>query len=271
MAYGMPKSGSTLAFELTRGLLLRLGHPQDKRDEVVGGERRVNFLDLVDGADDDLRLLDERVPLHQILVVKTHSAPTQAVRELAGAGRLICQAVFRDPRDNVLSLTDAGARDAIRGKGGFLSMTDMDVAVRACVRSFEVYEQWCEIDGVLTASYDEVAFRSEDFLRRVLAQTGCDGQAVDLAALCDEVKQERFTQFNKGLPRRYRHDLSTDACLRITARFADIIERHMEPELDDLDRALLPLARSFGVPESFAGLYCSTVQKRDPRHKARRP
>lgn len=260
LAYGMRKSGSTLAFELTRGLLLALGHPQHKRRELISAKHSVNFLNLGGGDKDRLlERLDALVPQHEILVVKTHSAPTQMVRDMARDGRLMCQAVFRDPRDNVLSLVDAGVRARAKGGGAFSGIADLDTAIGACTRAFEVFEQWGEVAGVVTAIYDEVAFRSEAFLHRLVQQLGYDTVEVNLDAVCAKAKQGRFTQFNRGVARRHRHDLSTNGCLLLTARFSDVIERHMAAELDDLDRGLLPLARGLQIPGSFAGLYPVSV------------
>lgn len=245
LSYGMHKSGSTLAFELTRALLERLGHAQERLEGGVIGERhQVNFIEFEDGNDERLQRIAAQVPDGSILVLKTHAPPTPAILRMAGEGRLLCQAVFRDPRDNVLSLLDAGAK--ARAQEGsaraFAEFTRMSDAIRRCDANLKVFDQWCKVPGVLLANYQEVAFDSEVFLGRVLGQVAPSGVSLDLGDLSREVKRERFTQFNKGVARRHRSDLSLDACLYLTARFAGDLRRYMPEQLDEIDRALLQLA-----------------------------
>ena len=45
LSYGMPKSGSTLAFELTKAVFEQNNHPQTRLSGLVEAKHALNFLD----------------------------------------------------------------------------------------------------------------------------------------------------------------------------------------------------------------------------------
>lgn len=258
ICFGMQKSGSTLAYELTRGLLTAMGHPQDRLQcSLVRHPRQVNFINRPDMAAFDrnsLRLIESMAPPPWLVAFKTHGAPSPAVRELAAEGLIIGQANFRDPRDVLPSLLDAGERSSQRGRGSFRGVTRWDDAVYNYHKHLECFEQWADIPGILVTRYEEVAFRSEAFLRRVAGQLGCDDpDALDLPQIVDCVKSTAFTQFNKGRPRRHRDDLSINESLLLVQRFGRQIDAYMGDDLDALDRAFIAAAAQVPAPEPLPG------------------
>jgi len=126
LCFGMVKSGSTLAYELTRALLATLSHPQDRLHCPFLEDHNINFLSgtaMREFNRESLRMIEQEAPSPKIVSFKTHTSPTTIFRELAQEGLLIGQANFRDPRDTILSLLDAGERSNQRGEGAFSKIT----------------------------------------------------------------------------------------------------------------------------------------------------
>src|SRR5687767_3992156 len=107
ISYGITKTGSTLAFHLTRELLAQCGHDQSKLGEdVVIGTGRINFVR--DWSALSAGVLDPIVRKGAIVAIKTHARPSEDVKRWLRSGLARAQAIYRDPRDIALSLVDAG-------------------------------------------------------------------------------------------------------------------------------------------------------------------
>jgi hypothetical protein len=252
LCFGIPKSGSTLAFELTCALLEAAGHTQVRLQGTLFPEdKKVNFLSRqamrqFDRA--EARRIEAIAPAPRVLAVKTHAAPTPAVRELVGEGLIMGQANFRDPRDTLLSLLDAGDRANRRGRGAFVNMRDFQAALGAFESNLAAFEEWVALPGFIATRFDEVAFSGEAFMRRVADQLRLDLPAgLDLGELVRHVHHHAFTQRNKGVPRRHRDELTINQSLFLLQRWGPQLERHAGEDLDTVDRALLEAAAS--IPE----------------------
>jgi len=242
-SYGIRKSGSTLAFELTKGLLEALGHPQKRLAIPCFADRQVHFLNhnQTKAFDEEIasQILDALEP-GRILAIKTHGPPSSYLMTNLQAGLMLGQANFRDPRDNTLSLVDAGKRARKRGRGAFMNIDSVESAIVSIKDQVKIYDSWVSQPGILACTYDEVAFDSESFLERVGRQLGYDRSDLpDLANLADKVKKEAFTQFNKGVPKRYRRDFSLQQTVYVTQFFRRELTEYLPNQLDSLDKALL--------------------------------
>jgi len=128
ISHGLTKSGSTLAFEMTRAVLCLNGHAQPKLpDGLVTAGHHINFVHHFD--DDRLSRLVEYTRNERI-VVKTHGDPSRltarTVVDCLRRGDLEIQGVVRDRRDTVLSLIDAGVRARTDGTESFSTIQGVD-------------------------------------------------------------------------------------------------------------------------------------------------
>jgi hypothetical protein len=197
-----------------------------------------------------LHRLEAEAPHTRILAIKVHGGPTDFFHELAEEGRLIGQANFRDPRDTVPALLDAGEAANRKGYGSFSDMDSWQAAIELYEKNLFRFEQWAGVPGIITTHYDEVAFNSEKFLARVAAQLGTqDIEGLDLPAIADNVKRNRFTQFNKGIPRRHRDEITINQALFLTQRFGRQMETYLGGTLDPLDRAFIAAANELPAPD----------------------
>ena len=221
ICYGMPKSGSTLAYELTAGLLAACGFPQDKlASPLMEAKQKVNFVSFQRGwGEGTLKSLQPLIDDSAIIAVKTHAVPSDCLLRIEQPAPILVQTVHRDPRDNVLSLMDAGTRCQRRGKGSFLDVVNIRTAISRYKKDFAVHTLWQQYPGALSVGYDEVAFDSISFLHRLAAQLKLDVQNVDLEKLVQQVKGSRFTQLNKGIQSRHQQELTPEQNLALAAVF----------------------------------------------------
>jgi len=242
-SYGIRKSGSTLAFELTKGLLEALGHPQERLDIPCFADRKVHFLNQKQTETFDEKMaaqIQDALKPGRILVIKTHGRPSPYLMKMLRDGSILGQANIRDPRDNTLSLVDAGKRARKRGRGAFMNIDSVESAMAKVKDQMSIYQSWVSQPGILACTYDEVAFDSEAFLEGVGTQLGYDQSDLpDLIRLANRVKKSAFTQFNKGVPKRHRSDLNVQQTLYLTHFFRKELTAFLNGHLDSLDQAIL--------------------------------
>ncbi len=234
VSYGITKSGSTLAFQLTRELLMRCGHDQSKLgSEIVIGRGRINFVE--DWSALSAAVLEPVARESRIVVVKTHARPSGDVERLLHSGQARAQAIYRDPRDIALSLVDAGKRgrqlleSGRREKAAFSEIHTVEQALAHIDRHLETFDCWAAQPNVVPFKYDKVAFDTEKFLAEVAAQLSLSIQRsafpdVALAAT------QRHTQFNKGILDRHKTEMAADQQQLVKSRYAWFYDRYLAGE-----------------------------------------
>jgi hypothetical protein len=227
----MPKSGSTLAFELVRGMLRNAGFEQetfinDKRDSndvnAVGPGIR-NFANNL--TREKLGSMMAAIGPDRKIAVKTHAAmPGGAfgwLEEQQRTGQLQVVASYRDPREMCLSLLDASARARGKGKFTFGGKSDLQQAAQSVERRIRDFREWGALRGTLRLDYDTAAFLPNDAMARIEAQLGI---ATDRAVVKQYAFNEAFTQKNKARQGRYR-ELSPADNAELLERFGEFIRR----------------------------------------------
>lgn len=222
-SYGIPKSGSTLAFELAKGVARLAGHRQRRLPAAVRGRHRVNFLQHLDPA--ELEAL-ARGAEDRILVVKTHAVPGTtwigAYERLAARGQVRAHVNHRDPRDICLSLLDAGRLARARGEAAFaefVTLADAEARVRRYLDELVV---WSRLPAALTLRYEVCAFATDVAIRAIAADLGVRCPAWPVRVW---VQRVAFTYRNKALPARHRRELPTGEIEWLSAAFAPYLRR----------------------------------------------
>lgn len=222
ISFGVPKSGSTLAFELAKRLLEDAGFRQRLLpNHAILPSAGVNFLRDWTAASTDALLAEVRD--EEFIAVKTHGAPppdiAERVRRGHGGRPLRVHMVFRDPREAALSLLDAGRRARAGGLASFREFHTLEQA-RDRIRSrIEFLGQWARVPGALPLLYDDLAFDTIAAIRRMADHLGvpCAPWRVR-----NHVLARAFIQFNKGVPGRHR-ELTPDQDAAFQAEFGDFI------------------------------------------------
>lgn len=221
ITYGMPKSGSTLAFNLTRAVLEDAGVTQTPVEAVAPGV--FNFVEVIRPVELSALYDAARKAPKRPVAVKTHSGLWGCVERALAEGRVMAQANCRDPREIALSMIDAGRENRAWGKrNGEVIATPRDAlpAVQAHVGKFA---KWAAQPGVLTLNYDLVAFDTERAAGRIAAHLGLD---VDVAA-CARAALAHGNLRNKAIRARWRDEMSARDAALYAETFADFIARHV--------------------------------------------
>jgi hypothetical protein len=233
ISYGIPKSGSTLTFELINGMLKTIGHAQKRLpDGLVSPGHGVNFLEKVTPAGVDN--LVAAVPEGGHICVKTHARIEPPVflhlEELQKQKKIQIVASFRDPRDICLSLMDAGARAREKGLKAFSECTDLASVLPKVQRNLTTFRIWGAINGTLRLPYEMVAFtpnRAVVELEKVLGFE-CNRDLAKRHAF-----EDAFTQKNKGTEKRHETDLTPEENEHLAQVFDKFLRRVMRKNDDE--------------------------------------
>jgi hypothetical protein len=250
ISYGMKKSGSTLAFELTRAILERNRCPQKRLPKTAVPARfKINFVGELFAP--QLEAIErEAAALGYPVVLKTHAGPTPDVLAWVEQGRMIGHCVYRDPREMALSALDHGARARARGHRAFAQLVSVDDAIRSLRKQVPCFVAWSRLPGFMRIYYDDVAFDTQAVVRRLCAQMALDA---DPAKVERQVKSWRFTQYNKGVPGRAREMDPADS-ERILREFRSFYEEFIDSRhapAKPLEPTPLPLQRLWNRIRSF--------------------
>jgi hypothetical protein len=227
LSYGVTKTGSTLAFELIRAVLEQAGVDQSRLpDGIVTPGHKINFFGGV-VSDQVPAALAAAAGRGGLVAIKTHGRPDEGAKAAARDGRLIGHVVFRDPRDIVLSLLDAGVRAREMSARAFSEIVTIEDALASLDRQVANMNAWLELPGMMPLLYDRFAFDLPRTVRQLARQVGVDVSAPDVMAAIEN----RFTQRNKAVPARHVDEMDPADQRRVMDRFGDVYHRFRDMAL----------------------------------------
>lgn len=224
-SYGIPKSGSTLAFRIATGVAVLGGHwqPLLRADLRLIRGHTYNFAQELDP--DVLSRLADRFR-DRILVIKTHARPgpewIAAYQALAARGLVSAHVNHRDPRDICLALLDAGAMARAKGEAAFSEFVTLEDSVAAVRRYLGELALWTGLPNTLTLRYEITGFRTDEAIDRIKAHLGigCPNWLVRFY-----VQRIAFTHRNKARPERHRAEMEPALAARLTQAFGPYLRR----------------------------------------------
>lgn len=236
-SYGMTKTGSTLAFELTRAALTLAGHRQERLSlDAVMDRKKINFVQHVDAKRADA-LRREVDRLGTPIVVKTHTRPDPAVIAMLQSGEAIATAAYRDPRDMALSMLDHGVRARAKGKASFSEFVSVEDTIDQIQHQTNSLAAWLTLPNVLPVYYEDLAFDMPRTTRGLIDHLGVQASVEDAMAIA---LTERFIQFNKGVSARHKDEMSRANSDRFLAIFAPLYDQLIDNK-DNLNRDGTPV------------------------------
>lgn len=216
ISYGITKAGSTLAFRMAEAVLELNGYAQGKLSaDLIDARRNINFVDR--WSEERLRRLVEGTRGTRV-VVKTHGGPApgsaKLVSEYLAGSDLRIHAVFRDPRDTVLAMIDAGIRARRSGDAGFSEIRVLDDAIASIGRQLQNLREWGWFPS-LKLRYEDFAFDPTIGPAMISDDLGLPADPAEVW----EIVNRRFTQKNVARPERYKTELSLDEIARVEQAF----------------------------------------------------
>jgi hypothetical protein len=218
-SYGIPGSGSTLAFELAKAVARLGGHSQRKLPAaLLPGPHKVNFAENL--TPEALRAMAALAEGH-LCVVKTHACPgpdwVAEYRTLAARGLVSAHVNHRDPRDICLSLLDSGRLARVRGVQPFSEYVILEDAVARVKRYLAELAVWSGLPQRLDLHYEDCAFRVDRAIEAIKADFGiaCPNWPARLW-----VTRLAFTHRNKAMPNRHLAELTPTQAAWLHREFA---------------------------------------------------
>ncbi len=207
---GIPKSGTSLLVAYQNDLI-RSASPCHGIDEWQRHSHGGYVQTIDDAAAQTLRRVHDG---HGDFVVKTHTGPTGAIRQLIHDGTARASFSFRDPRDVVLSALDH-ARRTRRGldpSGAFGDLHSLSDAITFTRRTLATYAIWRAYGHATFIRYEDLMADKLRWLRKMVSHFGLAVSDRQLHAIYE--KHERLKEsawnFNKGTTERWKSEMSAE-------------------------------------------------------------
>ena len=137
-------------------------------------------------------------------------------------GQAIAHACYRDPRDMALSMLDHGKRARATGKPAFAEIETLEDAKSGIRNQCDSLTAWLRLPNVQPLDFEDIAFDMQATAQRILNQLGITG---DPEKIVNAVLDGRFTQFNKGISRRYKIEMPEQDDRKFAHEFAPFLTR----------------------------------------------
>lgn len=224
ISYGMWKSGSTYAFELTKAMFAQNGYPQPRlSDDAVEAGHHINFVR--DWTGEQLKAIINEAEEHgTIIVLKTHRSPSSSVIELLNSNLAFGHAVYRDPRDMALSLLDAGSLARKTGNQAFSNIYSLDDAIKRIHSQIKIFNQWTALTNIEPISYSKITTDPLSLSNLISQQTGISPYQLEDA---ERIKKSKFIQFNKGQQNRYKKEMSISQQEKVEKEFQEFYDNFL--------------------------------------------
>lgn len=225
-SYGMPKSASTYAFQLSLRLL--------QRASVSTGFRVLSPKQVLQGGDHEW-YLHENIDLDAFAVhalqriaedsgtvslVKTHHRCTAGVQRLINEGKAKAIATFRHPQELALSLIDATRIDVRKGRKRF-GLRDIPGTIPAIGRSIDRFKSWLAAPGTFPLLFDELVCEPNHIVCQLAEYFGVDGDPNAVVSYFEKDKQGRIGEFNKGQLNRHLSEFPSEYYALFAKHFAE--------------------------------------------------
>ncbi len=224
IAHGLPKSGSTFLFQVAKDVAASingLSHYQAKAAFFPG----MDVPDFVQQPDDEfIRHLVERLPRGAAYVVKTHGAMTPLLKSAIAAGDIRAVVSFRDVRDTIISMLDAGESDRRKGANRFFgTLHRMEDAIGPARHGWRVAREWVRCEGALPIPYYLTACDQNTVIRKICDYMGASRSFYSIFPRYLSNKASKITEFHKGVADRFLDDLPPHQVVALTRTFSEMI------------------------------------------------
>ena len=227
IAQGVPKSGSTFIFQVAKDVTAAINgmsHYQAKSAFFPG----MIVPDFVPHPNDEfIEPLMERLPRGAAFVVKTHGALTPLIRSAIRAGDIKAVVSFRDSRDTIISMLDAGESDRRKGAiRSFAALHKTEDAIGPARHGWRVARDWICCDGVLPIPYYLTATDQNVVIRKICNYMNASHSFYSIFPRYARNKTVKITEFHKGVADRFLDDLPQEDVVWLTETLSKLIREN---------------------------------------------
>jgi hypothetical protein len=233
-SYGIPKSGSTLAFKIATCVATLGGHRQILMPgTLLPATLRKGIRDKINFADElDPQMLPRLIEWvgERVIIIKTHSNPSpdwmNTYNKFATYNLVKAHVNHRDPRDICLSLLDAGTRARNLGDLPFSEYADINETIISVKRYIDKLKNWDLLKNKIDIRYESCAFDINTSINQIKD---------DLKINCMNflvrtyINNFAFTQKNKGIPKRFLNEMDDNSIKYLNDIFSSYLDRMSYP------------------------------------------
>jgi hypothetical protein len=256
ISHGVPKSGSTFLFQVAKDVATSInGFPHYKaKARFFPGMEVPDYVD--QPADELIESLLEHLPPGAPYVLKTHGKMTPLIESGIRSGSIKAIVSFRDPRDAVISMLDAGVSDREKGKDrGFSRLYKVDEAVRPVKYGWNLARDWAYFPGVLAIPYLLTAAKQDIVISLVCDYLSAGHCYKSISGHYAQDKRTKITEFHKGVADRFLDDLTPEEIAKVS--------ESLESEIAENDALTAQWMQAYG----FRMLHQASYERRETRLK----
>ncbi len=210
IAHGQPKSGSTFLYMTAMEIAQNVNSEEfyTYKNRVLGED----FPTFVDEITADFVLdLDNRIPRHQMFIIKTHGELSEDLAAIIARGQVKAFTSFRDLRDTALSTLDVAVKDREIGDARyFAKYNEIEQLRNAIPWQWNAVSPWVRCPGVFANPYYMTALSQSTCVGLLARYLGAGYMSNTLAAEMD-AKRTSLPEYNKGVLDRFVSELSPNA------------------------------------------------------------
>ncbi|MBA3810546.1 MAG: hypothetical protein H0X27_02660 [Caulobacteraceae bacterium] len=264
IAHGLPKSGSTFLFQVAKDVAASInGFPYNKaKTRFFPGMDIPGYVH--QPADSIIEPLLRLLPPKASFVLKTHGRMTPLIASGIQSGSIKALVSFRDPRDAVVSMLDAGISDREKGKErGFSLLYKADDALKPLKNGWGMARDWAFFPGVLAIPYLLTATNQDCVIRLICTHLRAGHCVNEIRQRYAEDKAAKITEFHKGVADRFLEALTPEDIVRVT--------QSLESEIAESDALTARWMRAYGFGALFQDMHDRRQSRLDGLTGSRKP
>jgi hypothetical protein len=246
IAHGQAKSGSTFLWQIAVAAAARAnGLPQHQYRKTIFPDGVETHDFATQPTDEIIMTIEKYLPDEKFYVLKTHGSITPLISERVKGKGLIAFTSFRDPRDCVISMLDAGVKDRAKNNDRFFGkLLEVKDALRPVKFEWSARaREWTKCAGVLKIPYYLIASAQDRVVQLICTRIGLAKFTNDVQAQFRDGGKETITEFHKGIPDRFFDDMSIADVLFTSGYFFY--------EIAEIDRLTERWMTDFGYREIY--------------------
>jgi len=237
----MQKSGSAWYFQLTNDLLIAAGKSDASyiRDKFKLGNilGKRNFMLKKPYKSKLSYLLFTKLLIPHFLgysyVIKTHRGPRKIILILMKLNIIRAAYIYRDPRDVIVSVRDAGKKARDLGLSNeFVKYFTIEKATEYVKGLMHVWRGWMNCKFAITTRYEDLLLNPVSELRKLAGFFHLDVSEEKLIEIVKKYdtakldqKQQRMLHLNKGVSNRYKSEMNHKQIEECNSMFNNILKQ----------------------------------------------
>lgn len=203
---GIPKSGSTLIFEYQKELI-KSAYPKNGTKELFKNSYG-GYIETIDESVEKKLIYIHKN--HGPFVVKTHTGPTKAIKNLIKTGHAKATFSIRDPRDVIISAMEHGERTRSGGdpSRAFSEINSIRDGLIFSGIYIKTYKSWRTYGNVLFIRYEDMIRNKLGQIKNMAEYFNFSLKNHVIEKIYNHIETSNLVNLNKGTIKRWKTEMS---------------------------------------------------------------